>query len=115
MRSKCTVELQVAVNSIEQMSVVMETLQHVQFALLSTYKIPPTAVDNILSAYLRLDIKRPILFDFKHIWIFSTDLHKNPLISYFTEVRPVGTRIDKYGRADMMNLTDAFGNLYERF
>jgi hypothetical protein len=47
---------------------------------------------------------RLFLSDFNENWIFLTDFRKNPQISNFTKIRPVGAD----GRTDMTKLTVDF-------
>jgi hypothetical protein len=51
---------------------------------------------------LQSKIKYPLfLSDFNDIWTFSTDFRKNPHISYFMKLRPVGGELfHTGGRAD---------------
>jgi hypothetical protein len=44
--------------------------------------------------YIGLHVKYPLfLSDFNETWILLTDFRKNPQISYFMNIRPVGAEL----------------------
>jgi hypothetical protein len=66
--------------------------------------------------YIGFHVKYPLfLSDFNLTWIFWTDLHKNPQISNFIEIHPVGAELHHEdgqidGQTDMTKLIVAFCN-----
>ena len=67
---------------------------------------------HMTKMYIGLYVKyRLLLSDFNETWIFSTDFRKNPQISNFMKIRPVGAEIfHAEGRTDMTKLKVAFRN-----
>ena len=81
----CIVDLHAAVNNIVRMNFVMETLEWIQLALLTNYKIFRVDVNNVIvrrSSGIVADIVCPILTKFGFFYIYSkaSDIkfHCNP-------------------------------------
>ena len=105
MRALCIVDLHVAFNKIETLSVVMEMQQWLTFVLLSRYKIFQTAVNNIISLKSPYKLAGIVARNLTKYVIYCT----SPPIPNFKKICPVGAAlIHADGRTDMTKLTGTF-------
>ena len=78
---------------------------------------------DMIRMYIGLHVKYPLLLlDFNETWILLDSFSKNPQISYFMKIRPVGAelfhverRTDGYCWSKFRNFANASKNLYLMF
>ena len=107
MRKLCIVDLHVASNNIETLSVVMETQQWLLFVLLSSYKAIHTAVKNMI--FLNSSQTVRYCCNYNEIWNLLKKFRSGPSIPHFKK------NPSSEGRADTRRRTDGPDEFNMRF